>query len=237
MPRSRSWVALPTSLTLANALCGFMAMQQLTVSVGPASRATAAWWILAGWIFDLLDGPAARWANAIGPFGREMDALSDALTFGAAAGLLVATSGTGGARIAGALVLAAVVLRLARFAAAADDSAHLWFAGLPSPASAALIASLTLVDAHYPGAVPPLAWPFAAVVLSALMVSRLPYADLPKHLVRGTIPRWPVIPLAALLLWRPTLTLLAAWGLYVALSPLVASRFRSRPAPPAQAQA
>jgi phosphatidylserine synthase len=61
MPRRRhpAWIVLPTSLTLANALCGFAAMQFLIAGESPSARGAAGWLILAGWMLDLVDGPAA----------------------------------------------------------------------------------------------------------------------------------------------------------------------------------
>jgi CDP-diacylglycerol--serine O-phosphatidyltransferase len=237
MPRRRhpAWIVLPTSLTLANALCGFAAMQFLIAGESSSARGAAGWLILAGWMLDLVDGPAARWAQATGAFGREMDALSDVLTFGAATALLLTRTGALGAVAAAALLLCGVSLRLARFAAAADDGPHLWFAGLPSSGSAALVASLAVFDAHAPGTIPGWIWPTLGIVMALLMVSTIPYPDLPKHVVRGLIPRWTLLPLVLVFAWRPRAALVAAWAAYAALPPMAAAvrrlSMRQRSAP------
>ena len=119
----------------------------------------AIWLILAACVFDVLDGRVARLGGADSPFGREFDSLADIVSFGVAPALLVYKIvlyefGKLGLLIT-FLYLACGALRLARFnciAASSDaDGGALAspaekgkpFKGVPIPAAAGVIASLT----------------------------------------------------------------------------------------------
>jgi len=171
----RTIVALPNLLTLANAFCGLLAISKGidALAMGGAEPAlfyakmeAACWLIFLGMVFDALDGRVARMTGGASAFGRQLDSLSDALTFGIAPPLLakglIEYEGpirgyAGDARLhflAAAAFALMAILRLARFNLETEPSAesHKYFRGLPSPAAAGTVASTILfyLVMHYP---------------------------------------------------------------------------------------
>ena len=164
---------LPTSITLGNLVCGFIAIAMAIDAIGTqdpilATKAlqTACGLIFLGMVFDVFDGAVARLTHSTSKFGAEMDSLADLMTFGAApATIVVALLHPKNAAIGpeiitwqwGWILSAAYVsfaaLRLARFnvEAAENESAEekddFW--GLPSPASAGCLTSLVLCYITY----------------------------------------------------------------------------------------
>jgi CDP-diacylglycerol--serine O-phosphatidyltransferase len=155
---------LPNLFTLGNGVCGFAALINVLsvriVDEGGALRfdrpelfATAAWLILAGMVFDVFDGTVARLSGKTSDLGAQLDSLSDLTTFGMApAALVISMNGiytNPWGRIVWFFCLAyflGAMLRLARFNAETDheESSHLCFKGLPSPAAAGCVASLVI---------------------------------------------------------------------------------------------
>ena len=151
---------LPNLMTAGNLFCGFAAT--LRILEGTILRANevgginrfreAIILILAACIFDLLDGRLARLGGHESPFGREFDSLADIVSFGIAPALLVHEVVLLDFPEQWGLVISFIYLccgamRLARFnclAADPDPEASKSFKGLPIPAAAGVIASLTL---------------------------------------------------------------------------------------------
>jgi CDP-diacylglycerol--serine O-phosphatidyltransferase len=147
-------------LTLGNAVCGFVAV----VLVGCGARPdqplhpefkTAAWLILLGMAFDVLDGRVARTSRTTSDLGAQLDSFADLVTFGVAPAVLVfrmhqvLPAWSAWPWLLWCLSTAyfvGAVLRLARFTVenAPDESAHLCFKGLPSPGAAGTIAALVV---------------------------------------------------------------------------------------------
>jgi len=155
---------LPNLLTLANALCGLLAICKgidALAYAGPdplrfyQNLETAAWLVFVGMVFDALDGKVARMVGGGSAFGAQLDSFSDMLTFGVAPAILtkILLEHEGAAwgfeinprlTFAAAAVFATMaILRLARFNLDTDPDpeAHKSFQGLPSPAAAGTIAS------------------------------------------------------------------------------------------------
>lgn len=159
----------------------------------------AAYCILGGIIFDILDGVVARLTKSTSDFGKELDSLSDIVTFGVAPAVLVFVSylpevqplamsaraesivGKTGSYMAIIYVICAA-LRLARYNTF-QSGRHDSFTGLPSPAAGGTIASL-VIFLHYfetsllqteRGALAYYALGPMAVVLALLMVSTVRY--------------------------------------------------------------
>lgn len=194
-PRLRLKVA--DYLTLGNALCGFMAVWQLAAAqvgqvsagvVGPLQReavATAVILLLLAAACDVFDGRVARKLGGSG-MGAELDNLADVISFGFAPAFFVVTwGGLGGepqglfAIAAGAAVLLAVVVRLARFSCQAPGTNY--FTGLPSPFGAMAVVTVVLLQ-------PPLYVGVAAVLVVAwLMVSRISYPKPKGRLAYGVL--------------------------------------------------
>lgn len=151
---------LPNLMTAGNLFCGFWATLRIldgailrANEVGGINRfREAILLILAACIFDLLDGRLARLGGHESPFGREFDSLADIVSFGIAPALLVHEVVLLDFAERWVLVISFVYLccgamRLARFnclAADPDPDASKSFKGLPIPAAAGVISSLTL---------------------------------------------------------------------------------------------
>src|SRR3954453_12032920 len=87
--------ALPTLFTAGNMFLGFIAvMQTLDAALAPGADgaaihfSSAAKAIGLAMLLDGLDGRIARMTNTTSDFGREMDSLSDVITFGIAPAVL-----------------------------------------------------------------------------------------------------------------------------------------------------
>lgn len=163
--------------------------------------------ILAAMFFDAMDGQIARLTRATSDFGAQLDSLCDLVSFGLAPAILLVkmcpqfTNLHNGAIWSIAAVFACcAALRLARFNVESDEEDdHSMFAGLPTPAAAATIGSFALLSyfLRNEAAVVTHAnfqtydyWmqrtlPFFAIVISLLMVSRVPYPHLLTQFVRG----------------------------------------------------
>jgi len=102
--------------------------------------------IMVAMLLDTLDGRIARLTNTQSTFGAEYDSLSDLVSFGVAPALLVylwSLSDLGRIGwLAAFFYLACAALRLARFNTQVGVSDKRYFQGLPSPASAGVIASM-----------------------------------------------------------------------------------------------
>lgn len=126
-------------------------------------------------VFDFCDGFSARLLHAYSPLGKELDSLSDLVSFGLAPAFLVMNvMRTYGAPLwvsASALLIAVMgALRLAKFNV--DTRQTTSFIGLPIPANAIFwIGTLAWIDSHaYPGNI---AMVILILAVSLLMVSEL----------------------------------------------------------------
>ena len=148
-------------VTLANALCGTGAIFSAITFVQTGTTLHlyfAGALIAAALVFDVLDGRIARWRQQSSSLGRELDSLSDVISFGVAPAMLAYACGMQGFfdRIVLAYFVACGVSRLARFnvtaEAMSDDSGKVrYFEGTPIPTSVVLVA--VLVAAAASGAV------------------------------------------------------------------------------------
>ncbi|MGE7603543.1 CDP-diacylglycerol--serine O-phosphatidyltransferase [Peribacillus sp. NPDC097675] len=125
---------LPTMLTLCNFACGVLAIY----AVFEQKFGIAIVCISLGLLFDLFDGWTARRLNAVSSFGKELDSLSDSVTFGVAPAILayqlvLIQLGKIGLGVA-LLYSIGAVLRLARFNAMQSNLPT--FVGLPVPVAA-----------------------------------------------------------------------------------------------------
>ena len=140
--------------TLANAACGvgavFLAMLYLQSGARVHFYAAAAMAPLA-FFFDWLDGNVARWRHQHSALGRELDSLSDVISFGVAPAVLAYAAGLDGGWDAVALIyfVCCGVSRLARFnvtaetlAAGSDSGKVAYFEGTPITTSVILTAVL-----------------------------------------------------------------------------------------------
>ena len=135
---------LPNIITLSSMFSGFYSI----VASFNSDYERAAWAILIASVFDVLDGWVARMTHTTSRFGIEIDSLSDAISFGVAPGVLVyswslQSFGKIG-WVAAFFLVACAALRLARFNVQMGSEEKKHFTGLPSPASALMIATSVL---------------------------------------------------------------------------------------------
>lgn len=140
---------LPNLLTTAGLFSGFFAV----VSSMNGRFEAAAVAIFVAMIFDALDGRVARMTNTQSEFGAEYDSMADMVSFGIAPALVAYNWGLSELGkmgwLAAFIYVAAAALRLARFNTQIGIADKRFFQGLPSPASAAVVAGLVWVGVEY----------------------------------------------------------------------------------------
>jgi CDP-diacylglycerol--serine O-phosphatidyltransferase len=140
--RSRGVSLLPSLFTLANLFCGYACV----VYAMRGEYETAAPFIGAAIVLDMLDGRIARLTGTASEFGLQLDSLADVISFGIAPAILafawgLAPLGRLGWAV-GFLFVSAAALRLARFniqTGMGGDKRY--FVGMPSPAAAGVPAA------------------------------------------------------------------------------------------------
>ena len=250
--RLRNIAVLPSLITLMNGLCGFAAIHFAARGMNEPDRlwfknpeltffAAAAWMIFFAMVADAVDGFVARRSGSTSNFGGQLDSLADVISFGVAPAFLmlrVVESGLQASAsplfcdytgrllwLVAALYVCCAILRLARFNVenAPEESAHLKFSGLPTPAAAGVVAAWVLLYSdlmpELREQLPGLSWfapviiyllPFLTAGVALLMVSRVPYLHVVNQFIRGRRPfEYLVILifLILLLIWKLQLTL------------------------------
>lgn len=176
---------IPNSITCLNLLSGTAGV--MVVCAGRFDLAF--YFMLAAVVFDFMDGFAARTLDAYSDKGKELDSLSDVVSFGVLPSVMLCKLMR--AYCFGApvwlcyfpLILAAFsALRLAKFNL--DDRQHKSFLGLPTPACALVCGALALYTASSPSSFLSV-WatgivfiPIMVAVLCALLVSEIPMFSL-----------------------------------------------------------
>ena len=135
-------------------------------------------------VFDFFDGFTARLLHAVSPLGKELDSLSDAVSFGLAPGMvlynmLVQYEPESGVAYIAMLIPVFGALRLAKFNVSTDQSTT--FTGLPIPANAIFWIGFTNFYAGHHADVPVLVVAGLVVALSLLMVCNLRMFSLKLH--------------------------------------------------------
>jgi len=171
LPTHRGIYVLPSLFTSMGLFAGFYAL----IAAVQGRYELAAWAIIAAAVFDMLDGRVARLLNAETAFGAEYDALCDMLSFGVAPAVLMYMWALAPLHkigwLAAFLIAACAALRLARFNVQHDTQDKRYFQGLPTPATALLIATAVLY--HEESGLAPYSWLWlgVSVTLAWLMVS------------------------------------------------------------------
>jgi len=183
--------------------------------------AMAGYMVLLAMIADVIDGRLARMSRSTSSFGGQLDSLCDIISFGVAPAflmlkileyklLLAEFSPVFESFVqrfiwlAAAAYISCAAIRLARFNVEneEDESAHMSFIGLPTPAAGGVIVSLVifhqeslpeLADSNaaaysfFDGVVI-YALPFLALAVSVLMVSRIRYPHILNQYIKGKKP-------------------------------------------------
>jgi CDP-diacylglycerol--serine O-phosphatidyltransferase len=247
---------LPSSMTVANMLCGFYAVMA-TLKGGGTDLDNAAKAIGLAILFDSFDGFVARATGTSSEFGKQFDSLADMVSFGIAPAVLAFTWGVRGIletefldvrrlhAIGWWVALSFVICcawRLARFniQGMAPGSGSRYFVGLPCPAAAGLIAATVhaikspVEDWRWA-----IFWMFVVVGDAALMSSTVRYRSFKEFPMARRQPSL-IIILIALLVWLIVLnsevvlmllaTIFVASGLALHVVRLVRHRLVSNPA-------
>lgn len=187
-PRKGIYI-LPNLFTTAGLFAGFYAIIQAT----KGNFEAAAIAIFVAMVMDGLDGRVARLTNTFSDFGAEYDSLADVIAFGLAPALVVYELSLHQLGKVGWLVaffyVAMAALRLARFNTQKTQDKR-YFHGLPSPASAVLLAAWVWVIYDYQLSALWLSWAGAAIVTvaGAAMVSNLNYRSFKDLDMRNKVP-------------------------------------------------
>ncbi len=229
---------LPNLITLSSMFAGFYSI----VASLNSDYERAAWAIMIASVFDVLDGWVARITHTATRFGIEMDSLADVISFGVAPGVLVYTwtlSSFGKIGWLGSFFLVAcAALRLARFNVQMGSTEKKHFTGLPTPASALVIASMVLAYEEIIHILEHLKlvqladvvgkdyWVLALTfILAGLMVSNITYHSLKEANLKERRPFGILVVIAAFLAvvaYHPELVLFLVSISYVAVGLLEA---------------
>lgn len=179
---------LPSLFTTGNVFCGFYSF----IAALNNQYYLAAWAIVLAIIFDFLDGRVARMTKTTSAFGMQYDSLADIISFGMAPAFLsyawvLKPFGRVG-WMAAFLFLLCGALRLARFNVTKPDIQGQYFIGLPTPAAAAVIASIIIAFENLFGTrIHPGIMVAMVYSLAFLMVSNLKYPAFKKFEFRKRV--------------------------------------------------
>jgi CDP-diacylglycerol--serine O-phosphatidyltransferase len=212
---------LPSLITILNGVCGFVAI----IFASRGAFAMAGYMVLLAMIADMLDGRLARMSQSTSSFGGQLDSLCDIISFGVAPAFLMLEvlqeyklAGFTQPNVtfenflqrfvwlAAAAYISCAAIRLARFNVEneEDESAHMSFVGLPTPAAAGVLVSLIIF--HQEIILPELsgsdtpaylgfcesaiiyALPFLVLGVAVLMVSRIRYPHILNQYIKGKKP-------------------------------------------------
>ncbi|MBA2654615.1 MAG: CDP-diacylglycerol--serine O-phosphatidyltransferase [Gammaproteobacteria bacterium] len=186
--RARGIYLLPNLFTLSALFAGFYAV--VAAMKGVFEHAAIA--IFVAMLMDSLDGRVARLTNTQTPFGAQLDSLSDMISFGIAPALVIYSFSLNYIGklgwLAAFVYTASAALRLARFNTRNTHDKR-YFQGLPSPAGAAIIASIVWACVEHAIAGPSIRL-IALVVtplVGLLMVSNVRYRSFKDLDLKGNV--------------------------------------------------
>jgi CDP-diacylglycerol--serine O-phosphatidyltransferase len=141
-------------ITVANACCGVGALFAAMAFLETSERSHllfACGLIPLALVLDFLDGKVARWRHESSPLGRELDSLSDVISFGVAPAVIAYAAGMDGFwdRVVLVYFVACGVSRLARYNVTAErlsdeEGKVRYFEGTPIPTSVVLVLVLAI---------------------------------------------------------------------------------------------
>lgn len=196
-------------------LCGFLS---IILSI-KGNFYLASWLIIIAAVLDVLDGSIARWINVASDFGKELDSLSDLVSFaGAPVFLFYSLNKTGLLKLAVLFFFFwCGAFRLARFNLSSRKKEENVFYGLPTTAAGGFWAAYILATLKYKFLISPSIEAIVMFVLAILMVSNIIY---PKyrdiHWTKGIIF---LVIVSVFLAVYLKLTILSIFLLYIVVSP------------------
>jgi CDP-diacylglycerol--serine O-phosphatidyltransferase len=170
--------SIPSLFTIGNLFLGVLSI--ILVFNNQPERAAVL--VIVAMLLDGIDGRVARALNAQSEFGKELDSLSDVISFGVAPAFIMyvvafnepAIISPAFAWIVTAIFPICGALRLARFNVVAGTPGY--FIGLPIPAAGGVLCTLALFHAEINAYV----LLISTVLLSYLMVSTVKYPNFKK---------------------------------------------------------
>jgi CDP-diacylglycerol---serine O-phosphatidyltransferase len=179
---------IPSLFTTGNVFCGFYSF----IAALNENYNLAAWAIILAIIFDVLDGRIARMTKTTSAFGMQYDSLADVISFGMAPAFLcyswILKPFDRVGWMAAFLFLLCAALRLARFNSTKPDIQGQYFIGLPTPAAAAVIASIIIAfEGMFGTRVHPGFMVAVVYSLAFFMVSNIKYPALKKFEFRKRV--------------------------------------------------
>ena len=237
----------------------------------------AGYLIFLAMVADVLDGRVARLTRTTSSFGGQLDSLCDAVSFGVAPAFLMikllefhlenlrleslrfSMLLGRGIIFAGILYAMCAVVRLARFNVEndEDESAHMNFSGIPSPAAAGVVVSLVVLHQQFMyrltdetsaafrtfEMVTVCVFPIITLLTGLLMVSRIRYPHVANQLLRGKKTLTTLLAIFAsglLIVWNIQLAMVmgfCGFALFGVIRWIFGSLFRKRqPKPSAEAR-
>ncbi len=228
--------SIPNMFTIGNLVLGVMS---IILSFNGEVN-SAALLVIIAMLLDGLDGRVARALNVTSEFGKELDSLSDVISFGVAPAFIMyqaafmEMSPPALAWIATAIFPICGALRLARFNVIEGIPGY--FIGLPIPAAGGVLATLALFHNELHVSLLLL----SSLALSFLMISNMKYPNFKKlGLPKAAMWAIPLVVVGAAVLAYlfqtaipkvilALLLLYALWGLKKNVERLVPRRFRKR---------
>ena len=225
--RRRGIYLLPNLFTTSALFCGFYAI----VAAINARYEPAAIAMFVAMFLDGMDGRIARMTNTQSDFGEQYDSLSDLVSFGLAPALVMyqwSLYSLGKMGWVAAFVYAATTaLRLARFNTQAATEDKRFFQGLPSPASAALLAGFIWLGAanglNDGSNLVAITFPLT-LAAGLLMVSNIRYHSFKQFDLKGRVPFITILVLVltlALIALRPSIVLFLLAFIYAISGPIM----------------
>lgn len=152
---------IPNIITLCNAVCGIIAILLGNPILG-------AYLVLLAMVLDTADGLAARMLNVKSELGKQLDSLSDLISFGVAPAFLYYTLFTDTeSLLACVFYILSGLFRLGKFNTAAYSTD---FNGLPIPAAAGIVSGYVLLYAFDAPASPDIL-PLLAIIGPAICMN------------------------------------------------------------------
>jgi len=168
---------IPNAFTLGNLSCGVIAI----ILISDSQFERAAWFILLATVLDFFDGFLARLLKVSGELGKQLDSLSDLVTFGIAPAFMLYVFGIhnnlGHEKFAFLLLAVFSSYRLAKFNIDTRQSTS--FIGVPTPITGIMVASWAFIRVSHPAIFESIFANGLYFVLFCLIISILLISEIP----------------------------------------------------------